>query len=184
LMAASDLTRQSGFVEWVSELARMHTRALSGIARAEGLTADDALDAVQEAFQTFLNLPEARALVGREQDSRRLLAAVVRNAARNMRRRAFRRLPHDDLTGSGSEIVDDVPGVDELLARAEDELRLMGCVSKLSDLPQRVVRLRMLQELSGDDVARELGLRADHVATLLYRAKKELLRCVTKTAAS
>jgi RNA polymerase sigma-70 factor, ECF subfamily len=180
-MAAPHPPRQSGFVDWVSELARAHTRALSGIARAEGLTADDALDAVQEAFQTFLDLPEARALVGREQDSRRLLSTVVRNAARNMRRRAFRRLPHDDLTG-GSEIADDVPGVDELLARAEDELRLMGCVSKLSDVQQRVVRLRMLQELSGDDVARELGLRVDHVATLLYRAKKELFRCVTKTA--
>jgi hypothetical protein len=34
---------------------------------------------------------------------------------------------------------------------------------------------------SGDDVARELGLRPDHVATLLYRAKKELFRCVTGT---
>src|SRR5215204_934667 len=65
-------------------------------------------------------------------------------------------------------------GVDELLARAEEEFRLMGCVSKLSDVQQRVVRLRMLEELSGDDVARELGLRPDHVATLLYRAKKEL----------
>ena len=40
----------------------------------------------------------------------------------------------------------------------------------------------MLEELSGDDVARELGLRADHVATLLYRAKKELFRCVTGSA--
>jgi RNA polymerase sigma-70 factor (ECF subfamily) len=72
-----------------------------------------------------------------------------------------------------------MPGVDELLARAEDELRLMGCVSKLSDIQQRVVRLRMLEELSGDDVARALGLRADHVATLLYRAKKEVFRSVT-----
>jgi RNA polymerase sigma-70 factor (ECF subfamily) len=166
-----------GFIGWVSDLARVHTRALSGIARAEGLPADDALDAVQEAFYTFLNLPEATTLVGDEADSRRLLSAVVRNVARNMRRRAFRRLPHDELS-ERPEIADDVPGVDELLARAEDELRLMGCVSKLSDIQQRVVRLRMLEELSGDDVARELGLRADHVATLLYRAKKELFRCV------
>jgi RNA polymerase sigma-70 factor, ECF subfamily len=184
-MTASRSTPQPGFLDWVSDLARVHTRALSGIARAEGLTADDALDAVQEAFGTFLNLPEARNLVGQELDSRRLLSAVVRNAARNMRRRAFRRLPHDGLSGGlagGLEIADDVPGVDELLARAEDELRLMCCVSQLSDIQQRVVRLRMLQELSGDDVARELGLRPDHVATLLYRAKKELLRCVTKAA--
>jgi RNA polymerase sigma-70 factor, ECF subfamily len=181
VMAVPPLTHQPGFIDWVSDLARAHSRALSGIARAEGLTADDALDAVQEAFQTFLNLPEARTLVGQDLDSRRLLSTVVRNAARNMRRRAFRRLPHDDVTG-GPEIADDVPGVDELLARAEDEIRLMGCVSQLSDLQQRVVRLRMLEELSGDDVARELGVRADHVATLLYRAKKELFRCVSKTA--
>jgi RNA polymerase sigma factor (sigma-70 family) len=177
-MAAPHLHSPSGFIGWVSDLARAHSRALAGVARAEGLSADDALDAVQEAFTTFLDLPEAHSLVGREQDSRRLLSAVVRNAARNMRRRAFRRLPHDALADR-PEIADDVPGVDELLARAEDELKLMGCVSKLSDLHQRVVRLRMLEELSGDDVARELGVRPDHVATMLYRAKKELLRCVT-----
>jgi RNA polymerase sigma factor (sigma-70 family) len=173
--------RAPGFVGWVSDLARAHTRALSAVARAEGLSAEDALDAVQEAFQTFLALPEAQALVGREQDSRRLLSAVVRNAARNMRRRAFRRLPHDEL-GGRRDVADDVPGVDELLARVEDELRLMGCVSRLSDVHQRVVRLRMLEELSGEDVARELGLRPDHVATLLHRAKKALFRCVTATA--
>ena len=177
-MAATRFQPTPGFVGWVSDLARLHTRALSGVARAEGLSADDALDAVQEAFQTFLDLPEARTLVGQEQDSRRLLSAIVRNAARNMRRRAFRRLPHDHLS-ERTEIADDVPRVDELLTRAEDELRLMGCVSKLSDIQQRVVRLRMLEELSGDDVARELGVRPDHVATLLYRAKKELFRCVT-----
>jgi len=171
-------TATSPFVSWVSDLARQHTRALSGIARAEGLAPEDALDAVQEAFQTFLTLPEARTLVGQEQDSRRLLSAIVRNAARNMRRRAFRRLPHDGLQDR-PEIADDVPGVDDLLARAEDGLRLLGCVSKLSDVQQRVVRLRMLEELSGDDVARELGLRPDYVATLLYRAKKELFRCIT-----
>jgi RNA polymerase sigma-70 factor, ECF subfamily len=170
-----------GFIGWVSDLARLHTRALSTIARAEGLSADDALDAVQEAFQTFLNLPESRTVVGEEQDSRRLLSTIVRNVARNMRRRAFRRLPHIELS-SRPEIADDVPGVDELLARAEGELKLMGCVSKLTDIQQRVVRLRVLEELSGDDVARELSLRPDHVATLLYRAKKELFRCVTSAS--
>ena len=53
-----------GFVGWVSDLARMQTRALSRIARAEGLSPEDALDAVQEAFYTFLNLPAATTLVG------------------------------------------------------------------------------------------------------------------------
>ena len=182
MSAPASSSSASSFIGWVSDLARLHSRPLSAIAMAEGLSADDALDAVQEAFVTFLALPAAQTLVGDEQQSRRLLAAVVRNAARNMRRRAFRRLPHEEIADR-VEIADDVPGVDELLARAEDELRLMGCVSKLSDIQQRVVRLRMLEQLSGDDVARELGVRADHVATLLYRAKKELFRCVTGAAA-
>ena len=177
----ADLQDPASFVGWVSDLARQHTRALSGIARAEGLPPDDALDAVQEAFQTFLERPEAKILIGDEGQSRRFLSAIVRNAARNMRRRAFRRLPHDDLTDQPA-IAGDMPGVDELLARAEEIVKLMGCVSKLSDVQQRIVRLRMLEELSGDEVARELGLRADHVATLLYRAKKELFRCVTGPA--
>ena len=171
----------STFLEWVSDLARVHTRPLSAVARAEGLSADAALDAVQEAFRTFLDLPQARDVIGDEVESRRLLSGIVRNVARNMRRRAFRRLPHDELS-SRPELTEDVPGVDELLARAEDELRLMGCVSKLSDIQQRVVRLRMLEELSGEAVARELELRPDHVATLLYRAKKALLRCVTSVS--
>jgi len=106
--------------------------------------------------------------------SRRLLFAVVRNVARNMRRRAFRRLPHEELSGR-PEITDDVPGVDELLARAENELRLIGCVSKLSDIPHGVVRWRMLQELSGDDVARELGLRRRSRGDIALSSEKEAL---------
>jgi DNA-directed RNA polymerase specialized sigma24 family protein len=93
----------TAFAGWVSDLARLHTRALSRVARAEGLSAADALDAVQAAFETFLELPEARTLVGRDQDSRRLLSTVVRNVARNMRRRAFRRLPHKELGVYGRE---------------------------------------------------------------------------------
>lgn len=165
------------FVSWVSELAHTHTAALSRVARSEGLSADDALDAVQEAFHTLLRLPEARELVGDAEPSRRLLVAVVRNAARNMRRRAFRRLPHDRLDDA-PEMADIGPDAEQLLARTEDELKLMWCVSRLSEVQQRVVRLRMLEELSGHDVARELGLRADHIATLLHRAKRELCRCV------
>jgi hypothetical protein len=73
---------------------------------------------------------------------------------------------------SRKKIADDMPGVDELLARAEEEFRLMGCVSKLSDVQQGVVRLIMFEELSGDDVARELGLRPDHVAHAVVPRKE------------
>jgi RNA polymerase sigma-70 factor (ECF subfamily) len=52
------------FTGWVSALAREHTHALARVARGEGLVSADALDAVQEAFETFLRLPQARSIVG------------------------------------------------------------------------------------------------------------------------
>lgn len=164
------------FLGWVSDLARQHTRALSRIARAEGLSPDDALDAVQEAFQTFLALPEARTLVGQEQDSRRLLSTIVRNAARNMRRRHHRARPHSDI--SSEELAEDLPSVDSLLAAAEEHIRLMGCVNRLGEIQRHIVSMRMLEELGSAEVAASLKLSAAHVAVLLHRAKKDLNLCM------
>ena len=55
------------------------------LARGEGLGPEEAFDAVQEAFHTFLTLPSARTLVDARDDSRNLLVAVTRNLARNRR---------------------------------------------------------------------------------------------------
>src|SRR4051794_3506906 len=51
------------FLGWVGELVHRHRGELAGVARAEGLTAEDAFDAVQDAFQTFIRLPAAHPLV-------------------------------------------------------------------------------------------------------------------------
>ena len=182
-MTAHDGVRHPGgtdpapFTGWVSDLAASHARPLAAVARREGLTQDDALDAVQEAFHTFLTLPQARTLVDDADGSRRLLSVLVRNAARNMRRRHFRARPHDDLSDHEG-LAEESPSVDETLARAEDEVRLLGCVSKLTDLQRHVVTLRMLHELSGEATAARLGLTPGHVAVLLHRAKGALLQCV------
>lgn len=176
-MSASS-TATSGFTRWVSELARAHTRALAGVARAEGLSAEDALDTVQEALTTFLGLPQARSLVGEPNESRALLVVIVRHAARNLRRRHYRKKPHT--AADDSTLVADLPGVDELIARAEDHIRLRGCVDRLAEMQRRIVSLRMLEEASGNEVATELALRPGHVAVLLHRAKKDLLACMTE----
>lgn len=166
----------AGFIHWVGELARRHTRQLAALARAEGLSATDALDAVQEGLHTFLTIPHARDLAQEAEDSARLLTVVVRNTARNMRRRHHRALSHDE--GELVGLVDDVPPVEELLAQAEEHVRLRGCVDMLGQLQRRVITLRMLEEASGEAVARELDLRPGHVAVLLYRAKKAIERCL------
>ena len=78
---------QPGFLEWVTRLVHTHRRRLYGLARREGLREEDSLDCVQDAFQTFLVLPQARRLVESNDDSIKLLSVLVRNHARNRRRR-------------------------------------------------------------------------------------------------
>lgn len=165
------------FLGWVSRLARDHTSALGRTARREGLGPDDALDAVQDAFHTFLLLPQARSLVAEDQQARKLLVALVRNAARNMRRRHHRAAPHDRLEDAG-EPAGEEPSVDALIEHAEEHLRFLGCVGRLAELQRSVVTLRMLHELSGAETARALGMSPGRVAVLLHRARKALLACL------
>lgn len=165
------------FLGWVSRLARDHTAALARTARREGLGPDDALDAVQEAFHTFLLLPEARSLVAASEEARKLLVALVRNAARNMRRLHHRAAPHEPLDDS-AELAGDQPSVDELIERAEEHLRLLGCMDRLAELQRRVVTLRTLDQLSGLEAAQALDLPPGRVAVLLHRARKALLACL------
>src|SRR5687768_2301010 len=61
------------FLHWVGELARHQRSALAAAARREGLSPEDAVDAVQEAFHTFLTLDAARPLLGDDEAARRLL---------------------------------------------------------------------------------------------------------------
>ncbi|MCA9662315.1 MAG: sigma-70 family RNA polymerase sigma factor [Myxococcales bacterium] len=166
----------STFLTWVGELARTHTRALAATARREGLSPTDALDAVQEALHTFLLIPHARDLADDVDDSARLLRVVVRNVARNMRRRHHRARPHvelDDAPLSAAEL-----SSEELLLRAEEHVRLRGCVDMLGELQRRVVTLRMLEEYSPREVADELGIKPGYVAVLLHRAKRSIERCL------
>ncbi len=165
------------FLGWVSELAQTQVHALTRIARHEGLSAEDALDAIQEAFHTFLLLPHARSLSDDGEDTRALLSVLVRNTARNMRRRHYRAIPHEDVD-TVQELSASQPTVDELLVLAEDHVKLRGCVNKLNQVQRQVVTLRILEEVNGAEVARELSLSPGHVAVLLHRAKAELQRCV------
>ncbi|WNG25438.1 sigma-70 family RNA polymerase sigma factor [Cystobacter fuscus] len=165
------------FLGWVSELTRTQVHALTRIARHEGLSSEDALDAIQEAFHTYLQLPHARSLSDDREDSRALLSVLVRNTARNMRRRHHRAMPHEDVD-TVQELSAPQPPADELLVLAEDHVKLRGCVNKLNEVQRHVVTMRMLEEVTGAEVARELSLTPGHVAVLLHRAKAELQRCV------
>ena len=170
---------QDPFLSWVGRLVHDHRARLIAVARGEGLGPEDAFDAVQEAFRTFLTLPAARSLVAAHDDARNLLCAVTRNLARNQRRQATHARPHDADPDRLAALPTGAPSVEDLLATAEDSVRLRGCVADLGEMQRAVVTLRMLDEIDGEDVAATLGITPGHVAVLLHRAKANLLACMT-----
>lgn len=167
------------FLSWVGRLVHDHRGRLVAVARAEGLGPEEAFDAVQEAFHSFLTLPAARTLVDARDDSRNLLVAVTRNLARNRRRLAALARPHDSDPAALAALPAPVPTVEELLSAAEDQVRLRGCVASLGEMQRAVVTLRMLDEIDGQDIAGTLGITPGNVAVLLHRAKANLLACMT-----
>ncbi len=172
---------RTGFTAWVERLAHAHTRRLAGVAQREGLAGEDAIDAVQEAFVTFLQLPQARSMADADADVLAFLGVIVRNAARNARRRHHRTRPHvpieDDL------LPDDGTSIDDWIERAEQHAALLGCVQKLREIQRHVVQLRLLDELSNVEVSEALGLRPNRVAVLLHRAKLALQQCLADSPA-
>lgn len=167
-----------GFFSWVTRLVRDHRTALAAVARSEGLLADDALDAVQDAFATFLGLPHARKLANADDDSRNLLAILVRNQARNRRRRHDLSRPHVSDSEVVEGLVDDRESVDAIIAYAEAHVLAFQCVEKLGDVQRQVVTLRLLEDQPGVRVADLLGTTPGNVAVILHRAKLELRECM------
>jgi RNA polymerase sigma-70 factor (ECF subfamily) len=166
------------FHGWVTSLVHQHRGRLVRVVRREGIRADDALDCVQEAFLSFLNLPQARLLVGIPGDSARLLVILARNIARNRRRRQDYARPHTaddvilDSLVSGAESADDV------IAAAEQHALALGCMVTLNEVQQAIVRMRLVDEVPGEDIARQLGMTPAHLAVHFFRARQKLARCV------
>jgi RNA polymerase sigma-70 factor (ECF subfamily) len=162
----------------LSRIARSQRAALAAVARSEGVTAEDAVDCVQEGLCTLLELAQRGAATLEGDDARNMLATIVRNVARNRRRRHFFARPHEDLDAAerpdGQQL-----RADESIARAEEHVRLRACVEELCAIQKAVVTLRLLEEQPGEDVAGALGISAGYVAVLLHRAKRELRACMT-----
>lgn len=170
------MAEEADFLTEIANLARSERVALAGLARNEGLSPEDAIDCVQDGLCTMLQQAMKGSLPAATTEWAPVLAQIVKNAARNGRRRHFRKKPHDDVDAVALS-PDDVPA-DVALADAEAHIRLRHCVDELCETQKSVVTLRMLEERDGEDVARALGITPEHVATLLYRAKRALRVCM------
>lgn len=156
-------------------LVRHHRAALVQVASSMGLRQDEAVDVVQDAFLSFVERPEWRGTANRPAEAERLLHALVRNAARNSRRRPHRR--HEPLEVA-EEVQELEPLPDAVLTRAEEHHRLSGCVATLKEMHRAVVVARLFEGAPGTEVAHRLSMRPDHVATVLLRARRQLEACI------
>ena len=135
-----------------------HRATLARIARAEGLLAEDAFDAVQEAFRAFIVRDDARELVTRPDEARKVLIVLTRNLARNRRRLHAGARPHLSDASVVESLPDDAPTSEEVLESIEEREQLARCVGELGEVQRAVVTLRMLDEVPGEDVARMLDI--------------------------
>jgi RNA polymerase sigma-70 factor (ECF subfamily) len=174
-----DARARADFLTWVTVLVHEHRTHLLAVARREGLSPEDAFDAVQEALHGFITRPGAAGLVDEAEGSRKLLVTLTRNVARNRRRLHAVARPHLGDDEAIEMLTADVASVEALLVEAEEHVRLAGCMRTLDELPRAVVTLRMLDDRPGEDVARALGITPGHVAVTLHRAKASLLACMT-----
>lgn len=161
-------------LEALTDLIRAERGALVHAARREGLGAEDAVECAQEALATFLQILQR----GEAPDAAGWGAYVVtitKNAARNRRRRHHLAASHH---AAVEAIADGGAAPEELVARAEEHIRLRACVERLCGTQRSVVMLRMLEEQPGEDVASVLGITRGHVDVLLHRAKISLRECM------
>ena len=70
----------------LARLVRANRDRLLALARRRDLAPEEAFDCVQEAFQTYLRIPQARAIGDEAEDGARLFAAIVLDGGREIRR--------------------------------------------------------------------------------------------------
>src|SRR5260221_1221358 len=107
--------------------------------RRSGLAGDDAFDGVQDAFQTFLRLPQGRVLAGDAEASGRMLTTLARNAARTRRRRVRVAAARTHDTVAVDAVMDEHLDAETLLARTEERTSLHQCIRGLSEVQRAVV---------------------------------------------
>ena len=134
--------------------------------------ADDAADAVQDAYAKALTMPDAyQAELGAFTP---WFLRVVRNRCIDLVRR---RRP---ATNEVDQIADVSPGPEMLLAHEQRDLELQAALAELSSEQRQIIVLRDYMDLSYAEIAGVLDIAQGTVMSRLHRArlalKEELIR--------
>lgn len=165
--------------EWLGQFVRQHHVALLRAATNEGVTPDEALDAVQDAAATFLTRTLWRSFDERPEEAKALLITLTKNHARNRRRKAGR--VSEPVECAADRIDAMTEALEGEVEHARQHILLTGCIATLQDTQRAVVVARLLEGESGSSVASSLGLTPGHVAVTLHRARERLKQCLIRS---
>jgi RNA polymerase sigma-70 factor (ECF subfamily) len=167
----------------LDRLFREHTSKIRGLCRYLLGSRDAAEDAVSEVY---VKARQAQALY----DPRQSFAAWIMSVARHYcfdllrRRRIEARLFTADEIDADT-LPDKAAHGHTPLARIVDRESRQAVQAAIEKLPRRYrlpLVLRYYEELAYDDIARELGVTRQEVATLLFRAKQKLRAALAPAA--
>jgi RNA polymerase sigma-70 factor (ECF subfamily) len=128
--------------------------------------ADDAADAVHDAFETALSRPGL--YDARKGTLRSWFLQVVRNRCIDLLRR--RRPSHPQT----AELVEPGVGPERSLEIAQRDLQLSRALGRLDDAQRQIIVLRDYMDLSYAEIAKVLEIAAGTVMSRLHRARMAL----------
>lgn len=183
-------------IEAEDVLQQAYIVAFRAIRRPEADEADDggrsvverSVDAHQPTDKTYPNFDSVEHFVSwLEQIALHRLQDMQR-AARRQKRDAGRELAaHTDLTGSYPDLVQRLAADDatpsRMFARDEAIALMMSCLARLTDDQREVVRMRFIEDVDVEDIARRLERSPDAIYMLCHRglrALREHMRFITR----
>ena len=163
-------------------LVEQYSRRLYRAARGMGLSADEAEDAVQEAFVTLIATIDR--FEGRAQLSTWLFGILHHKVQERRRARAREEL--NDPIDAAFEQQFDAAGAwsrppvapDRSISSSELSGVIRECLAGLPPLQREVFHLRQVEELAAADVGKILAQTVTHIGVILYRARLRLRACL------
>ena len=180
-MEAADLENviqraQGHDAEALAEIYRLYSRRVFGLCRYMLDSRESAEDATSEVF---LKLQRSiQSYDGSSPFHRWLLRVAGNHCVDALRRRKRGRQVVMEVEEGAAVIEATSPEPSPLGAvlSAEERAKVRDAIARLPENYRVPLVLRYYGELSYDEIARQLGLKRDYVAALLFRAKQELRR--------
>ncbi len=166
----------------MSQLVLEHTKILRRACLGMGFKDDIADDLVQNTWVTFFDV--ANRYEGRSK-IKTFLFGILYNKARELRR-SEKKHSHDEWNEFESRFDDTGHWVkppeapDVFVERSQNMIILSSCLDKLPMQQRAAFTLKEVQELSTEEVSEVMGVSANNLGVLSFRAKANLRECLEK----